>query len=69
MNPKVEYRQATIRRNASLDDAEANGFGIEGMAVPYDSKTQIGGWFEEEVAPGAFRDSLNNDDIVLLAGP
>ena len=67
MNPKVEYRQATIKRAATLDN-DTGEYPIQGVAVPYDTKTQIGYWFEEEVAPGAFRDSLANADIVLLAG-
>ena len=63
MTRKVEYRRAKIIRASDSDE-----FRIGGVAVPYNSETEIGGWFREQVAPGAFNDSLDGEDIVLLAG-
>lgn len=39
---------------------------IEGYAAKYNTVTTIGGWFEEEILPGAFDDCLNDDIRALF---
>jgi HK97 family phage prohead protease len=41
------------------DDSEVSV--IEGYAATFNSRTEIGSWFEEEILPGAFDDVLNDD--------
>lgn len=36
---------------------------IEGYGALYNSETVIGSWFREVILPGAFKDSIANDDI------
>jgi HK97 family phage prohead protease len=62
-NAAVEYRTATGGQ-VSADDKSLNG-----LAVPFNSPTQIGDptWgFREEFAPGVFTKTLSERDIVLL---
>ena len=39
---------------------------IVGHAAVFNSPTDIGGWFTEQIAPGAFTDSIAADDIRAL---
>lgn len=40
---------------------------VEGYASVFNSRTNIDGWYEEEIAPGAFKESLsNNKDVRCL---
>lgn len=39
---------------------------VEGYAALYDTRTTIGNWFEEEIAPGAFDDVLGDDVRALF---
>lgn len=43
------------------NDSEDGPAVIEGYAAKFNSRTQIGSWFEEEILPGAFDDVLNDD--------
>lgn len=43
------------------EDSEDGPSVIEGYAAKFNSRTQIGSWFEEEILPGAFDDVLNDD--------
>jgi len=47
--------------------AKDKGIKMEGYAAVYGQRAQIGGEFEEEVAPGAFDEALRaGDDVVFL---
>ena len=59
----MEYRAREIRAETTAETVT-----IRGLAVPYDSPTEIGDWFIERVDPDALSDSLDNQDIVLLTG-
>lgn len=39
---------------------------VEGYASVFNEETRIGNYFREMFMPGAFRDSLKNDDVVFL---
>jgi len=39
---------------------------ITGYAAVFDVWTDIGGWFREKIAPGAFKSSLKKDDVRAL---
>ena len=39
---------------------------ITGYAAVFDVWTDIGGWFREKIAPGAFKKSIKNDDVRAL---
>lgn len=43
------------------DEDENGNVIIEGYAAKFNSRTTIGGWFQEEILPGAFDDVLNDD--------
>ena len=60
---KIEYRLAPKEFRFEASENEVR---IEGMAVPYDSKIDYGGFFTESFRSGAFKDGID-DDTVLLA--
>lgn len=39
---------------------------VAGYAAVFDQPTQIGDWFVERIAPGAFANSVGRDDVVFL---
>ena len=59
-----------IRRNYEFEcraeHDEDHGAVIRGRPIVYDSKTDIGGWFEEVIAPGALKDADLTDVRFLV---
>lgn len=39
---------------------------VSGYAAVFNERTSIGGYFDEQIAPGAFKDAINRDDVVFL---
>ena len=39
---------------------------VEGYAAVFDQAADIGGWFTETIARGAFKDAIKRDDVVFL---
>lgn len=39
---------------------------VSGYAAVFNQRADIGGWFTEEFAPGAFSEAINRDDVVFL---
>lgn len=65
---KLERRSFDIKnmQTRTLDDG-SEATVIEGYASVFNSRTNIEGWYEEEIAPGAFRESLSkNKDVRCL---
>jgi hypothetical protein len=60
---KREARQVANLEVRSLDD---NTVTVEGYAAVFNQETTIGGQWREQIAPGAFSDALNRDDVVFL---
>jgi HK97 family phage prohead protease len=48
------------------DDDEGKQIQVEGYAAVFDEVADIGGWFQERIAPGAFDDVLGVDDVPFL---
>lgn len=46
--------------------AEADAITVEGYAAVFNQPTDIGGYFREQIAPGAFTDAIGRDDVVFL---
>lgn len=46
--------------------ADADGVLVEGYAAVFNQETDIGGYFREVIAPGAFTDAIGRDDVVFL---
>ena len=46
--------------------AEADSLTVEGYAAVFNEPTDIGGYFREQIAPGAFKDAIGRDDVVFL---
>lgn len=46
--------------------AEADGIKVSGYAAVFNQEADIGGWFREVIAPGAFDEALGRDDVVFL---
>lgn len=46
--------------------AEDGGVKVSGHAAVFNERTDIGGYFVEVIAPGAFRDAIGRDDVVFL---
>lgn len=58
-----EIRASGIR--AEVSDGES-GLRVEGYAAVFNQEANIGGWFREVIAPGAFSDAIGRDDVVFL---
>ncbi|MHC0441606.1 HK97 family phage prohead protease [Flavobacterium sp. 3-210] len=50
-----------VRAVKPTEESENKTVTIEGYAAKYNKRTTIGGWFEEEILPGAFDDCLADD--------
>lgn len=46
--------------------ADESGVKVSGYAAVFNQVVDIGGWFREVVAPGAFRAAVGRDDVVFL---
>lgn len=67
MTKKREMRTFDITQLKTRDGTEAEPLVISGYASVFNSKTNIGNFFEEVIAPGAFARSLSeNGDIRAL---
>lgn len=64
---KKETRVFNISQLSTRAEGEEKAVAIEGYAAVFNSKTSIGGWFDEVIEPGAFSRSLSdNGDIRAL---
>lgn len=64
---KKETRVFSISQLSTRAEGEEKAVAIEGYAAVFNSKTSIGGWFDEVIEPGAFSRSLSdNGDIRAL---
>ena len=64
---KKETRVFNISQLSTRAEGEDKAVAIEGYAAVFNSKTSIGGWFDEVIEPGAFSRSLSdNGDIRAL---
>lgn len=67
MAKKKEMRTFDITNLSTRDGIEGKSNVIEGYAAVFNSPTNIGGWFTEEIAPGAFSKAISeNGDIRAL---
>lgn len=67
MAKKKETRTFDITRLNTRDATEEQSSLITGYAAVFNSKTSIGGWFDEIIEPGAFARSLSeNGDVRAL---
>jgi uncharacterized protein len=55
----VPAAAASVASRAAGDDTPV----VEGYAALFNSETVIGSWFREVILPGAFKDTVANDDI------
>jgi hypothetical protein len=46
--------------------ADADGIKVSGYAAVFNQITDIGGYFREVIAPGAFTEAIGRDDVVFL---
>lgn len=46
--------------------ADDDGIKVSGYAAVFNQETDIGGYFREVIAPGAFADAIQRDDVVFL---
>lgn len=46
--------------------AEPEGIRVSGYAAVFNQEADIGGWFREVIAPGAFTEAIGRDDVVFL---
>lgn len=58
-----EIRSNAVPAEIREDDA---GIRVEGYAAVFNEETDIGGFFREVIAPGAFDDAISRDDVVFL---
>lgn len=46
--------------------ADSDGIRVAGYAAVFNQEVDIGGYFREVIAPGAFTDAVGRDDVVFL---
>lgn len=46
--------------------AADDGIRVSGYAAVFNQVAEIGGYFREKIAPGAFKDAIGRDDVVFL---
>jgi HK97 family phage prohead protease len=46
--------------------AEGDKISVSGYAAVFNSETVIGGYYREQIAPGAFKDAIGRDDVMFL---
>lgn len=56
-------RHVRLPMEVRADDGEIR---VEGYAAVFNQEADIGGYFREQIAPGAFRDAIGRDDVVFL---
>ena len=57
-----EMRAGEPAKTESNDDT----LKVTGYAAVFNSETNIGGWYREQIAPGAFADAAKSDDVRFL---
>jgi hypothetical protein len=56
-----------LRAGSPVEIREESGtIKVSGYAAVFNSETVIGGYFREKIAPGAFSEAVNRDDVVFL---
>lgn len=60
-----EFRGKWVRHPVDIR-ADDDGILVEGYAAVFGQETDIGGYFREVIAPGAFTDAIGRDDVVFL---
>lgn len=59
--------QREIRSGVPAEIREdATGIHVTGYAAVFNQEADIGGWFREVIAPGAFKAAIGRDDVVFL---
>ena len=65
--PKDQIRETrSIGHRADVVEDKAGGILVSGYAAVFNQVTDIGGYFREVIAPGAFTDAIGRDDVVFL---
>jgi len=62
---RFEARGRHVRLPMEVREAD-DGVRVEGYAAVFNQEADIGGFFREQIAPGAFRDAIGRDDVVFL---
>lgn len=70
-NKEIEKRIFQIHYRVADDSTEPSESGkesrtVEGYAALFNVTADIGGWFEERIEPGAFKEALKKSDIRAL---
>lgn len=66
----MSKEQRSLMRAPELRAVTANGNGpgtVAGYAAVFNSAADIGGYWQEVIAPGAFSETLRNDDILAYS--
>lgn len=63
---KKYQREARQVSNIEVRNLDDNTVTVEGYAAVFNQETTIGGQWREQIAPGAFSDALDRDDVVFL---
>ena len=65
--PKDQIRETrSIGHRADVVEDKAGGILVSGYAAVFNQVTDIGGYFREVIAPGAFTEAIGRDDVVFL---
>lgn len=62
---KFEARGRHVRLPMEVR-AEGDEVRVEGYAAVFNQEADIGGFFREQIAPGAFTEAIDRDDVVFL---
>ena len=62
----MEIEKRSMMQPPEVRMSEAGGVTLRGYAAVFNSETEIGGYFREVIAPGAFADSIDTDVRALV---
>lgn len=61
-----EARGRHVRLPAEVRAGDDGSIAVEGYAAVFNQEADIGGFFREVIAPGAFSEAIGRDDVVFL---
>lgn len=65
MSSNREFRAFAVDKLAIEKRSDSAGT-LVGHAAVFNTETDIGGWYREKIKPGAFAESIKNDDVRAL---
>jgi HK97 family phage prohead protease len=66
MEQKMTKHEVRAGSPIEIREGDDGKIRVSGYAAVFNQEADIGGWFREKIAPGAFKDAIGRDDVVFL---